>query len=70
MIEADILVEKKSQQGIVIGAGASLLRDLGTAARKDLEQLLGCRVYLELHVKTAKNWRNNDSLLDEMELGT
>lgn len=70
IIEADILVEKGSQKGIILGAGASQLRDLGISARKDLEQLLGCRVYLDLHVIAARNWRNNDSILDELELGT
>ncbi len=70
VIEADILVEKRSQQGIILGAGASSLRDLGIAARHELEQLLGCKVYLGLQVKTAHNWRNDDSVLDELELGT
>ncbi len=70
IIEADILVEKRSQKGIILGAGASQLRDLGISARKDLEQLLGCRVYLDLHVTAVRNWRNNDSILDELELGT
>jgi len=70
IIEAEILVEKKSQQGIVLGSGASQLRDLGIAARKDIEQLLGCKVYLDLHVRTARNWRNNESILDELGLGT
>ncbi|MBN1569603.1 MAG: GTPase Era [Acidobacteria bacterium] len=70
VIEADILVEKRSQQGIILGAGASQLRDLGIAARADLEQLLGCKVYLGLQVRTARNWRNNESVLDELELGT
>jgi GTP-binding protein Era len=70
VIEADILVEKRSQQGIILGAGASHLRDLGIAARLDLEQLLGCKVFLGLQVKTIRNWRNNESVLDELELGT
>jgi GTP-binding protein Era len=70
MIEADILVEKRSQQGIVLGCGASKLKDLGIAARKDLEQLLDCKVYLGLHVRTAPNWRNNDTVLDQLELGS
>jgi GTPase len=69
IIEADILVEKRSQQGIVLGAGASQLRDLGIAAREDLEQLLDCKVYLGLQVKTAPNWRDDDIILDELELG-
>lgn len=70
IIDADILVERRSQQGIVLGAGASKLKDLGIAARKDLEQLLDCRVYLELQVRTAPNWRNDDRILDELELGS
>jgi GTPase len=70
VIDADILVEKRSQQGIVLGAGASQLRDLGIAARRDLEQLLGCQVYLSLNVRTAPNWRNDDTVLDQLELGT
>ena len=67
-IEADVLVEKRSQQGIVVGAGASPLRAIGTAARKDLEELLGCRVFLHLMVKAAPRWRDNDRILDELEL--
>jgi GTP-binding protein Era len=70
VIEADILVEKRSQQGIILGTGASQLRDLGIAARSDLEKLLGCKVYLALQVRTARNWRNDESVLDELELGT
>jgi GTP-binding protein Era len=69
VIEADILVEKRSQQGIILGAGASQLRDLGISARRDLEQLLGCKVYLGLEVRTARNWRNDESVLDALELG-
>ncbi len=70
VIEADILVEKKSQQGIVLGAGASQLRDIGIAARKELEKFLGCQVYLGLNVRTAPSWRNDDTVLDQLELGT
>ncbi len=70
VIEADIIVERRSQQGIVLGAGASKLRDLGISARKDLEQLLDCQVYLSLTVKTAPNWRNDDAVLDQLELGS
>jgi GTPase len=69
VIEADILVEKKSQQGIVLGAGAGQLKNIGIAARKDLEKLLECKVFLGLQVRTAHNWRNNEAVLDELELG-
>jgi GTPase len=68
-IEADILVEKRSQQGIVVGAGGSMLKEIGTTARKDLEVLLGCRVFLALTVRTVPSWRNQESVLDELELG-
>jgi len=68
-IEADILVEKRSQQGIVLGAGAAQLKAIGIAARQDLEQLLGCKVYLGLQVKTSPDWRNDNVVLDELELG-
>ncbi len=70
VIEADILVEKRSQQGIILGAGASQLRDLGIAARADLEKLLDCKVYLGLQVKTVRNWRNDETVLDQLELGS
>jgi GTP-binding protein Era len=70
VIEADILVERKSQQGIVLGAGALQLRNLGIAARADLQKLLECKIYLGLQVKTVRNWRNDEAVLDELELGT
>jgi GTPase len=70
VIEADILVEKRSQQGIILGAGASQLRDVGIAARQELERLLDCKVFLGLQVKTVHNWRNDEAVLDQLELGT
>jgi GTPase len=70
VVEADILIEKKSQQGIILGAGGLRLRDVGIAARKHLEQMLGCRVSLGLQVHTSPKWRDNDAVLDELELGT
>jgi GTP-binding protein Era len=69
-IEADLIVERRSQQGIILGAGARQLCDIGTAARKDLEPLLGCRVFLGLTVKTVPRWRNSDRVLDELGVGT
>jgi GTP-binding protein Era len=70
LVDADILVEKKSQQGIIIGAGGMKLKDIGIAARRDLERLLGCKVYLSLRVLTSLRWRDNNAVLDELELGT
>lgn len=66
-IEADILVEKRSHQGIILGAQGSRLRDIGIAARQQLEQLLGSRVYLGLRVRTATKWRDNEPILNELE---
>jgi GTP-binding protein Era len=68
-IEADILVEKEAQQAIILGAGGSRIRDIGIQARKDLEKMLGCRLYLGLRVRAVRDWRNKDSVLDELELG-
>ena len=67
-IEADILVEKRSQQGIIVGTGGTFLRDVGTSARLALEQFLGCSVYLGLRVITVPKWRDRETVLDEMEL--
>ena len=69
VIEADILVEKRSQQGIILGKGGTFLRDIGILARRDVESLLGCKVHLGLRVRTMIRWRDNDLVLDEMELG-
>lgn len=55
-LSALIFVEKESQKGILIGRGGSMLRDIGTAARKDIQRVLGQRVFLELRVKVARNW--------------
>ncbi len=65
-IRADILVEKRSQQGIIIGSGGHQLRDLGIAARKELEKMLGCKVHLELTVRTCPRWRDDDRVLNEL----
>ncbi len=58
-IYATIYVEHDSQKGIVIGRGGAALKQVGIAARKDLEKLLGCKVFLDLHVKVRKNWRRD-----------
>ncbi|WP_347862728.1 GTPase Era [Salimicrobium sp. PL1-032A] len=57
-IQAVIVVERKSQKGIIIGKQGSMLKEVGTRARKDIEALLGSKVFLELWVKVQKDWRN------------
>ena len=67
-INCVIVVERTSQKKIVIGKGASRLKEVGIAARRDIEALLGHRVHLELFVKVEEDWRNNAGLLDEYGL--
>ncbi len=62
-ILADILVERESQKGIVIGKGGGVLKKVGTAARFDLEKETGRRVYLELFVKVQKEWSRDEKML-------
>ena len=64
-IRATIFVERESQKGIVIGAKGSLLKKIGQQARKDIEALLGCKVFLELWVKVKVDWRNKDKALKQ-----
>ena len=63
-----ILVERESQKPIVIGRGGTMIKQIGTAARMELERFLGARVYLDLHVKVKSEWRDNERVLDEMGL--
>ncbi len=63
-IAANVIVERKSQKGIVIGKGGSLLKLAGTEARADLERLLGNRVNLSLHVTVERDWQRSPQLLD------
>jgi GTPase len=64
-IYCTIVVERGSQKKIIIGKGASRLKDIGIKARQDIENLLGHRVHLELFVKVEADWRNKNQLLDE-----
>ena len=64
-IRATIFVERDSQKGIVIGAKGSLLKKIGQQARRDIEALLGCKVFLELWVKVKADWRNKDKALKQ-----
>jgi GTP-binding protein Era len=60
-IEASIITEKESHKGIIIGKGGSMLKKIGTDARRDIEEMTGTRVYLKLFVKVRKNWRDSES---------
>lgn len=62
-IMAVIYVERESQKGIIIGKGGTMLRRVGTEARKDIEKFFGKHVYLELFVKVEKDWRNRENKL-------
>ena len=63
-----IVVERPSQKKIIIGRGASRLKEIGIRARREIENLLGHRVHLELFVKVEEDWRNREQLLDEYGL--
>lgn len=65
-IQATIITERSSQKGIIIGKQGSMLKKIGQEARKDIEHLLGSKVYLELWVKVKKDWRNKQSQLHEL----
>lgn len=65
-ISVDVIVDRDSIKKIIIGKQGSLLKAVGIEARKDIENLLGKKVYLELYVKTIKNWRDKERYLSEL----
>ncbi|MFW2365716.1 MAG: GTPase Era [Desulforhopalus sp.] len=65
-IHAAIILEKKSQKGIVIGKGGKKLKSIGISARKDIETLIGSKVLLKLWVKVKKNWSQDERFLKEL----
>jgi GTPase len=67
-IYCTILVDRESQKPIVVGRAGSMIKEIGTAARRELERYLNARVYLDLHVKVKSEWRDDERLLDEMGL--
>jgi GTP-binding protein Era len=64
-ISCEIITERESQKGIIIGNKGAGIKKLGTAARKDLEEFLQKHVFLELFVKVRENWRNNKNMLKQ-----
>lgn len=64
-IQADIIVQRDTQKGIILGEGGKMIKQLGTMARKDIEEFLGSKVFLELFVKVKPKWRDNELQLRE-----
>ena len=65
-VRVNLYVERESQKAIVIGRGGSRLREVGTRARQGIERLLGARVYLDLHVKVARDWQRDPKQLRKL----
>lgn len=66
-ITASIIVEKPGQKAILIGKGGQFLKKIGTEARHEIEEMIGKKIYLELHVVARDNWRMNSTMIHEME---
>jgi len=64
-IQADIIVQRETQKGILLGVGGKMIRQLGTEARKEIEEFIGRKVFLELFVKVRPKWRDNEWQLRE-----
>lgn len=64
-IGADIIVQRDTQKGIILGEGGKMIKQLGTMARKDIEEFLGNKIFLELFVKVRPKWRDNELQLKE-----
>jgi GTP-binding protein Era len=65
-VRAQVWAETESQKGILIGTGGRMVREIGTAARRELERELGARVFLDLRVRTRGRWRRDEGLLDRL----
>jgi GTPase len=66
-IRATVYVDREGQKGILIGKGGSALKKIGTSARKELEAILGVKIFLELYVKVLKNWRDNPQIVRQLD---
>lgn len=65
-IQADIIIERSSHKGIVIGQGGQMLKKIGMESRLEIEKLFGIRVYLELHVQVKENWTSNKHMMKDL----
>ena len=65
-VRVNVFVERSSQKAIIIGRGGSRLREVGTNARRGIEALLGQKVFLDLHVKVAKDWQRDPKQLQRL----
>ena len=65
-IDADIICEKQAHKAMIIGKGATKIKEISTQARKDIEKLLGEKVFLNIFVKVKEDWRNNPNLLNNL----
>jgi GTP-binding protein Era len=68
VVRANVLVETESQKLIVVGKGGSVVKEIGTRARPEVERLLGRHVFLELHVKVRPKWRRDTAMLERLGL--
>ena len=66
-ISATIQVERDGQKGILIGRGGQTIKEIGTAARKELEDILGTKIFLELRVKVERDWRDNPGRVRQLD---
>ncbi len=63
VIKADIICNRDSHKAIIIGKDGQMIKRIGTAARRSIEKMLDCKVYLDLYVKVRNDWQNNDAML-------
>jgi GTP-binding protein Era len=66
-IRAIVSVEREGQKGILIGRGGEKLKAIGTAAREELEEILGVKVFLEIRVKVERDWRQDPRLVQRLD---
>ncbi|MGH9791765.1 MAG: KH domain-containing protein, partial [Candidatus Acidiferrales bacterium] len=66
-IRATLYVERDGQKGILIGKRGEMLKRIGTGARKELEELLGVKIFLELYVKVQRDWRDKPALVRQLD---